>query len=244
MSMDWDGTGKRFYENGVDHGILFVRNDDGSYGNGIAWNGLTTVSESPEGAEANDLWADNIKYATLYSNETFSATIEAYMYPDEFAQCDGSYQPVEGVNFWQQTRRPFAFCYRTHVGNDAGLDAYKLHIVYNCQASPSEKSYETINDSPDAITFSWEVSTTPMPHGNIRPVSTIIIDSSKLDSRGLEIMHAIENMIYGDDENNSQLPSTDYSAEQFGSYSGNPVTFQATKSTPISKLKVVIKAMS
>lgn len=239
----WDKIGSRFYENGVDHGILFVSNGDGTYMPGIEWNGLTAVTESPDGAEPNDLWADNMKYATLYSNETFGATIEAYTYPEEFAQCDGSYQVMPGVNFGQQDRKPFAFCYRTHVGNDASLSAYKLHIVYNCKASPSEKSYESINDSPDAITFSWEVSTIPLPHGNIRPVSTVTIDESKLDDRGFDIYKKLEAMIYGDGTNPPTLPSVDEIAGMFGTYEGNPVIFTATKPTPVSELKVMIEPM-
>lgn len=196
----WDDTGKRFYETGVDRGVLYPLKSDGTYDKGVAWNGLTSVSESPEGAEPTDLWADNIKYATLYSAETFGGTIEAYTFPDEFAKCDGSYTPVDGVYFGQQERQAFGFCYRTKVGNDVGLDSYKLHLIYNAKASPSEKSYETVNDSPDAITMSWEITTVAVPvegKDDLKPLSTIIIDKSKLDSDGLTALATLENTLYG-----------------------------------------------
>lgn len=218
-ALKWDESGTRFYENGVDHGVLYVMASDGTYDNGVAWNGLTTVTESPEGAEPNDLWADNIKYATLYSTETFGATIEAYTYPEEFAQCDGSYVPVAGIYFGQQQRKAFGFSYRTKVGNDAGLDSYKLHIVYNCKASPSEKSYETINDSPDAITFSWEVTTTPVTSagGKKKPLSTITIDvnqyvnsvtGAQKTAREAAIS-SLEDSLYGTQSSEPTLPSPD-----------------------------------
>lgn len=202
----WDATGSRYYETGVDHGVLYPQTSSGVYGVGVPWNGLTSVNESPDGAEPNDLWADNIKYATLISAETFGATIEAYTYPDEFAQCDGSYVPANGVYVGQQTRRPFGFCYRTKLSNDAGLDAYKLHIVYNATATPSEKSYETINDSPDAITFSWEINTTPVNVTGQKPTSLITIDSNKCDATKLA---ALEDVLYGTSGTNATLPSPD-----------------------------------
>lgn len=201
----WDATGERYYESGVDHGVLYPLKN-GSYQTGVAWNGLTSVSESPEGAEPTDLWADNIKYATLISAETFGGTIEAYTYPEEFAECDGSWTPVNGVYVGQQDRIPFGFCYRTKLGNDAGLDAYKLHIVYNATASPSEKSYETINDSPDAITFSWEINTTPVNVTGHKPTSLIVIDSDKCDATALA---NLENQLYGTGGTNPTLPSPD-----------------------------------
>lgn len=204
----WDDTGKRFYETGVDHGVLYPQKTDGTYDKGVAWNGLTSVSESPEGAEPTDLWADNIKYATLYSAETFGGTIEAYTYPDEFAKCDGSYTPVNGVYFGQQERQGFGFCYRTKVGNDAGLDSYKLHLIYNAKASPSEKSYETVNDSPDAITLSWEITTVAVTvNDNLKPLSTIIIDKSKLDSAGLTALASLEETLYGGENKEPTLPT-------------------------------------
>lgn len=213
--LTWDGTGTRFFETGVSKGVLFVQNTDGTYKNGVAWNGLTGVTESPDGAEPNDLYADNIKYATLRSAETFGGTIEAYTYPDEFAECDGSYTPVSGVYFGQQTRTPFGFCYRTEVGSDAMAydndEGYKLHIIYNATASPSEKAYETVNDSPDAITLSWEITTTPVPVGitGKKPLSTITIDSTKLDTEGKAALADLEEMLYGTASTEPTLPSPD-----------------------------------
>lgn len=182
----WDQSGYRAFENGVDHGVLYPMNSDGTYANGVVWNGLTSVSESPEGGDANDLWADNIKYATLRGTEDINLTVEAYTYPDEFAECDGSAEPVSGLKLAQQTRKGFGLCYRTNIGNDQNSEAgFKLHIVYGCTCSPSEKSYETINDSPDAITFSWEVSTTPIPVTGYKPTALITIDSTKfMESNG------------------------------------------------------------
>ncbi len=196
-AITWDATGERLFETGVDHGVLYVLNSaTGVYGNGVAWNGLTGVTESPDGAEPTDLWADNIKYATLRSAETFGLTIEAYTYPDEFGECDGSASPVDGVHIGQQSRKPFGFSYRTKVGSDTDTEAnnYKIHVIYNCTASPSERSYETINDSPDAITFSWEVTTTPVNVTGYKPTSEITIDAWKLDSSKLT---ALENALYG-----------------------------------------------
>ena len=209
--LTWDATGTRFYETGVSNGVLYPQNSNG-YDKGVAWNGLTSVSENPDGAEPNDLYADNIKYATLRSAETFSATIEAYTYPEEFAACDGSYSPsnTTGVYIGQQPRKAFGFCYRTEIGSDnmnTG-DAYKLHIIYNATASPSDKSYETINDSPDAITLSWEVTTTPVEVGitGIKPTSTIVIDTSKLDTTTRQHLAALENVLYGTANAEPTLP--------------------------------------
>lgn len=196
----WDATGERFYETGVNHGVLYTQKADGTYNNGVAWNGLTAVTESPDGAESTDLWADNIKYASLRSAETFGATIEAYTYPEEFAACDGSAALDDGVYIGQQSRTPFGFCYRTEVGSDtmaADSDAgYKIHIIYNATASPSEKAYETINDSPDAITFSWEIDTTPIPVTGHKPTATLVIDSTKISAENLAL---IEDKLYGTD---------------------------------------------
>lgn len=208
----WDATGTRFYETGVSKGVLYTQKTDGTYNNGVAWNGLTGVSESPDGAEPNDLYADNIKYASLRSAETFGCTIEAYTYPDEFAECDGSYEAAAGVHVGQQPRKAFGFCYRTEVGNDTMTetdDGYKLHIIYNCTASPSEKSYETINDSPDAITFSWEVTTTPVEVGidGVKPTATIIIDSTKLTEQAKTYLATLEGILYGSANSEPTLPN-------------------------------------
>lgn len=203
--LTWDNTGKRFFEMGVDHGVLYVQNSDGSYGKGVAWNGLTGITESPDGAEPTDLWADNLKYATLRSAETFGGTIEAYTYPDEFMECDGSAVPAPGIRLGQQNRKAFGLCYRTKIGNDtdpSGND-YLLHIVYGATASPSEKSYETINDSPDAITFSWEFTTNPVEVSGYKSVSTIVIDSRKIDATALA---TIENVLYGSVSADAALP--------------------------------------
>lgn len=202
--LQWDKTGSRYFENGVSNGVLYPTKADGTYDKGVAWNGLTSVSESPEGADANDLWADNMKYASLRSAEVLKLSIEAYTYPDEFAACDGSAEPVEGVKLGQQLRKSFALCYRTNVGNDQDSElGYKLHIVYGCFAAPSERGYETINDSPDAITFSWDVDTTPMEMTGYKPVSSITIDSLKVDATKLQ---ALEDKLYGTANAEPELP--------------------------------------
>lgn len=193
----WDATGEKKFEAGVDHGVLYPWNSaQNKYDTGVAWNGLTGVTASPDGAEPTDLWADNIKYATLRSAETFGMTIEAYTYPDEFGECDGSASPATGVHIGQQSRKAFGFCYRTKEGSDSDTEAnnYKIHVVYNCTASPSERSYETINDSPDAITFSWEVTTTPVNVTGYKPTSEITIDVWKL---GADQKKALEDKLYG-----------------------------------------------
>jgi hypothetical protein len=179
------------------------------YGNGVAWSGITGINENPGGADLSDLYADNIKYASLRAAETFACTIEAYTYPDEWAECDGSASPAAGVYFGQQPRKPFGLAYRTEIGDDAhpGMDAgYKLHFVYNCTVSPSGRSYATINNSPDAITFSWEASSTPTNATGYKAVSTITIDSTKVDSAKLT---AIEEMIYGSNSADSKMPTPD-----------------------------------
>ena len=192
----WDNTGERLYETGVKMGVLYPIQSDGAYSKGVAWNGLTAVTESPSGAEATALYADDIKYLNLMSNEEFGATIEAYTYPDEFAECDGSASLAKGVTIGQQKRKTFGLCYRTSLGNDVdGTDhGYKLHLVYGCLAAPSEKAYATINDSPEAITFSWEVSTTPVNVDNFKPTSQITIDSTKAN---VEKLAALEEILYG-----------------------------------------------
>ena len=187
FKLEWDKSGEHLFETGVDRGVLYPQAADGTYPKGVAWNGLTSVSESPSGADANALWADNIKYLNLYSAEEFGATIEAYTYPDEFAELDGSAEIAPGALIGQQNRKAFGLCYRTVLGNDIqGNDyGYKIHIIYGAQASPSEKSYETINDSPDAITFSWELNTTPVPVAGHKPTASIVIDSTKCDATKL-----------------------------------------------------------
>lgn len=199
----WDAAGERKFEAGVDHGVLYVRAANGTYGTGVVWNGLTTVTESPSGAEPTDLWADNIKYASFRSAETFGATIEAYTYPDEFAECDGSAAVSSGVYIGQQSRKIFGFTYRTSVGSDANIDLsgltdYKIHIIWGASASPSERSYETINDSPDAITFSWEVTTTPVNVTGYKPTASMVIDSTKLTATADAAKLAkLEDKLYG-----------------------------------------------
>lgn len=205
-AIEWDAAGKRFYENGTDRGVLYPMTSNGSYDKGVAWNGLTAVTESPEGAEPTDLYADNIKYATMRSAETFGCTIEAYTYPDEFSECDGSAQIAKGVFAGQQERKGFGFSYRTLIGNDTATssdDGYKLHLVYGCTASPSEKSYATVNDSPDAITFSWEVKTTPVNVAGFKPTATLVIDSRYADPSKLT---ALEKILYGDSDTEPSLP--------------------------------------
>lgn len=200
----WDEDGTRQYETGTSKVVLFKKKDSG-YGNGIAWNGVTAITESPSGAEETALYADNIKYASLRSREELGYTIEAYRYPDEFAECDGTASLADGVLIGQQKRVPFAIAYRTELGNDLDSEAgYKLHIYYNGVASPSEKSYATVNDSPDAITFSWEVTTTPVNVDGYSASSRIEIDSTKVDKDKLA---ALEAKLYGSESAESTLPS-------------------------------------
>ena len=210
--LTWDATGERYFEMGVSKGVLFVMGSAGTYGAGVAWNGLSTITESPEGAEPSDIWADNIKYATLRSTETFSGTIEAYTYPDEFNACNGEATIVEGATIGQQSRATFGLCYRTEIGSDTASDGtagYKLHFLYGLTASPSEKAYASINDSPEAIAFSWEVSSTPVAVTSIsgaKPTSTVVVDSRTADSTKLR---ELEKMVYGDTATTSKLPTPD-----------------------------------
>ena len=193
----WDKTGERLYETGVKNGVLYIP-ASGVYSKGVAWNGLTAVTESPSGAEATALYADDIKYLSLMSTEEFGATIEAYTYPDEFAECDGSADIADGVTIGQQTRKTFGLCYKTTIGNDVDGNGYgyKLHIIYGALASPSEKAYATINDSPEAITFSWEITTTPVNVTGAKPTASLVIDSTKADPTKLA---ALEDILYGKD---------------------------------------------
>lgn len=199
----WDQIGEKLFETGIDHGVLYLAQPDGSYTNGVAWNGLTGVTETPEGAEPTDKYADNIKYITLYSAETFSGTINAFMYPDEWKQCNGELE-VGGLTIGQQTRKGFGLSYRTILGNDTELNehGYKIHLVYGCQASPSDREYQTVNDSPDNIEFSWEFSTTPVaiPKTNYKPTSLLTIDSTKFKTEDQKAkLKALENALYGTD---------------------------------------------
>lgn len=203
----WDDVGKKTYETGVKNGVLYLQNA-GKYDKGVAWNGLTAVTESPSGAEPTNLYADDIKYISLYSAEEFGATIEAYTYPEEFAECDGSAAIADGVYIGQQARKPFGLAYKTTMGNDTDGAAYgyKLHLLYGCMASPSEKSYATINDSPEAITFSWELTTTPVNVTGHKPTACITIDSTKADKTKLA---ALEAKLFGSDDVEPMLPMPD-----------------------------------
>lgn len=208
----FDATGSRFFETGVKNGVLFVQGADGEYENGVVWNGLTAVTESPSGAEATPLYADDMKYVVLYSTEEFGATIEAYTYPEEFEQCDGSAQLGTGVTIGQQQRKSFGLVYKTVIGNDvAGQElGYKIHIIYGAKAAPSEKAFATINDSPEAVTFSWELSTVPVPVEGHRPTSTVVIDSTKVDAEKLAVL---EGKLFGTESEESSLPLPDEIAE-------------------------------
>ena len=201
----WDETGKRLYETGVDHAVLYPLSNAGKYDKGAAWNGITAITESPSGAEANPLYADNIKYLNLISAEDFGCTIEAYTYPDEWAVCDGSVEIAPGVIAGQQSRRTFGLSYRTKLGNDVdGQDhAYKLHLIYGGLASPSERGYQTVNDSPDAINFSWEITTTPVDVPGFKPTACLTIDSTKVDKTKLA---ALEDILYGSEDTEARLP--------------------------------------
>lgn len=210
----WDSVGEHLYETGVDHGVLYPWDStQNAYGTGVAWNGLTTITESPSGADFTAIYADNIKYLNLQAAEEFGGTIEAYTYPDEWMECDGSKEVVTGAVIGQQARKSFGLCYRTKIGNDVDSSehGYKLHIVYGCLATPSERAYQTINDSPEAISFSWEFQTTPVPVvdsngqpiNGAKPTSIITIDSTKADSTKLA---TLEGILYGGENTQARLP--------------------------------------
>lgn len=209
----WDQSGERFYETGVKNGVLYIPTS-GVYSKGVAWNGLTAVTESPSGAEPTALYADDIKYLSLTSAEEFGATIEAYTYPEEFGECDGSASLATGVSIGQQARKTFGLSYKTTIGNDVDGNehGYKLHLIYGCLAAPSEKAYATINDSPEAITFSWEVTTTPVNVTGHKPTACITIDSTKADPTKLA---ALEAKLYGSESAEASLPLPDEIAEMF-----------------------------
>ena len=202
----WNEAGKRLYETGVDRGVLYVSDGIGGYKKGVVWNGLVSVNESPSGAEATPLYAGNVKYVELMSNEEFGASIEAYTYPEEFEQCDGSAEVADGITIGQQPRKSFGLCYRTKIGNDTAGDehGYKIHLIYGAKAAPTEKSYTTINDSPEAITFSWEITTTPIEVAGHKPTATLTIDSTKVTPTALT---AIETKLYGDTTGEATLPT-------------------------------------
>ncbi len=232
----WDQVGERRYETGVDHGVLYLPNDVGAYVNGYAWNGLTTLTESPAGAESNKQYADNIQYLNLISAELFGATLEAFTYPDEFGQCDGTSSPEPGVNVGQQSRKSFGLSYRTRVGNDLlGTDfGYKIHLVYGATAAPSEKAYATINESPEAITFSWEISTIPVDAGgSYKPTALITIDSTQVNSTALA---TLEDMLYGTVGVDPKLPTP---AEVLAIFAGTVTTVTPTAPTFNSSTHVI-----
>lgn len=206
--LTWDQVGERLYETGVDHGVLYLPDGQGVYDTAVSWNGLVTVTESPSGADSNPQYADNIKYLNLISAEQFGGTIEAFTYPDEFAQCDGTASPEEGIAIGQQSRKMFGLCYRTLVGNDVdGTDyGYKLHLVYGAIAAPSEKAYATVNDSPEALTFSWSISTTPVEVTGFKPTASLVIDASKVNAAALI---ALEDILYGTAGGDARLPLPD-----------------------------------
>lgn len=217
----WDKAGERYYETGTKNGVLYLQDTDGVYTNGVAWNGLTAVTESPSGADSTDIYADDQKYASLRAAETFGATIEAYMYPDEFAECDGSAEIAPGIMVGQQNRKTFGFSYRTKISNDANIDEYKLHLVYGATVSPSEKSYSTINDSPEAITFSWEMTTTPVNVEGYKATAILTIDSRKADKDKLV---AFEDILYGTETEAARLPLPDEVMKFFKKDEGETVT--------------------
>lgn len=204
----WDETGKKTVETGLNQGVLYLFDDNGNYGNGVAWSGLTSINENPSGAEPTDLYADNIKFMSLYSAEDFGGTIEAYMYPDEFAACNGEESIAEGVTISQQARAGFGLSYKTLISNDVKGNAYgyKLHMVYGCKCSPSEMSRQTVNDSPEASTMSWEFTTTPVNVTGKNPTAHLVIDSTKIGPKALK---AIEDILYGTDSTEAKLPTPD-----------------------------------
>lgn len=215
----WDAIGDRIYETGTKKGVLYLPNEDGEYNTAVAWNGLTGFSEEPDGGDANDIYADDIKYLSLRATENFKGTITAYTYPDEFAACDGSGTLIPGVMVGQQSRKPFGFSYVSTIGNDTDFDAhgYKIHLIYGCSVSPSSKDYQTINDSPEAIEFSWELDTIPVNVTGHKPTAHITIDSTKVTAAQLK---AIEDTLYGTDETSGKMPLPDKVAEIMQAASG------------------------
>ena len=207
-AIKWDQTGERLYETGVDHGVLYIPDASSKYVGGVAWNGLTAVTESPSGAEPNPQYADNIKYLNLISVEEFGGTIEAFTYPEEFEQCDGTASLAPGVTIGQQSRKTFGLSYRTLVGNDVDATdhGYKIHLIYGAMAAPSEKAYATVNDSPEAITFSWELTTTAVEVTGHKPTASLTVDSTKASADG---MAALEAVLYGSDTEDARLPLPD-----------------------------------
>lgn len=206
--LEWDKTGERLYETGVKQAALYVQGEGGTYSKGVAWNGISSVTESPSGAEASPIYADDTKYLNLISTEEFAATVEAYTYPKEFEECDGTAEIAPGVTIGQQTRKTFGMCYKTTLGNDTENNehGYKLHMIYGATAAPSEKAYATINDSPEAITFSWELSTNPVNVTGAKPTASLTIDSTKVDAQKLA---KLENILYGSTEADARLPLPD-----------------------------------
>lgn len=220
----WDQSGQREFESGVRNVVLFPVGSNGAYENGVAWNGITAITENPGGADVTDLYADDIKYASLRAAETFGCTIEAYTYPDEWNECDGSAEAATGVFIGQQPRKAFGLAYRTEVGDDQhpGMDkGYKLHVVYNCTAAPSSRGYTTINDNPDAISFSWEANSTPVPCTGRKAVSTIMIDSTKADPDDLE---DLEDLLFGSTTEDATLPTPDELLAMFSTSTTNETT--------------------
>lgn len=210
--LQWDTAGTRLYETGVSNVVLYTQDTQGAYTKGVAWNGITSISQNPTGADANPIYADNIKYLDLRGAEEEEGSIEAYTYPDEWAICDGSAELVPGVMIHQQQRKPFGLCYKTILGNDTQLDAhgYKLHLIYGATASPSEKSYETVNDSPEAITFSWDYTTTPVAVKDAKPTASLEIDSTKFTTEAQKAkLTAFEEILYGGESTEARLPLPD-----------------------------------
>ena len=223
FSLAWDQTGHRLFETGTDRGVLYPQNSLGQYPKGVAWNGLTGVTESPSGADKTDLWADNIKYLSLRAAEDFGATVTCYTYPDEWLECDGSAEPVSGVVIGQQTRKPFGLSFRSIIGNDTESNdhGYKIHLIYNATASPSERAYSTVNDSPEAIEFSYELATTPTNITGYKPIASMVIDSTKVAADRLA---ALEAVLYGNGSTDPRLPLPDEVIEILGGTSVPSVT--------------------
>ncbi len=238
--LTWDNTGERFYETGVNQCVLYPA-VNGAYPNGVAWNGISSVSESPSGADANAIYADNIKYLELRAAEEFGATIEAYTYPDEFAICDGSESIANGVVIGQQVRKPFGLCYRTILGNDTDKDSYgyKLHLIYNAMVSPSEKSYQTVNDSPEAVSFSWEMTTTPLNVTGYKPTACITIDSTKASPANLS---ALEDILYGTSNSDPRLPLPDEVMSVMGGSAVYDIVLNRSNATIAVGASITLKA--